>query len=328
MTGTVQAILCDRFGSTDDLHWGPLTLPECGPDQVRYRTTAATVGFMDTLMVEGLYQLKPDLPYVPGAVSAGVVTEVGSNIGDIAVGDRVSALGYHGGFATARVVDRAAVVVTPEGIDDEQAAAFRLTYSPSYLALVLRARIQPGETLVVTGATGGIGFSAMQLGRHLGARVIGAVGGADKVRWLNEQGFDETIDYGTQPFKQTVNEMTGGLGADVIFEVVGGEMLEQSMRCINVFGRILVLGFAGGDIPALPANLPLLKNAAIIGSFLGGWMTRDPAAFMRMNGEVVDVLRNSDLRAPIAHRFPMHQASEAMATLRRRDNIGKIMLTV
>lgn len=328
MADQVNAIQCDRFGSIDDLRWGPRDLSDCGPDQVRFETTAATVGFMDTLMVQGLYQLKPDLPYVPGAVSAGIVTQIGSKVSDISVGDRVSALGYHGGFATARVVDRAAVVVTPEGIDDEQAAAFRLTYSPSYLALVLRARIQPGETLVVTGATGGIGFSAMQLGRQQGARVIGAVGSPAKAAWLHAQGFAETIDYSTEPFRQTVNAKTGGLGADVIFEVVGGEMLEQSMRCINVFGRILVLGFAGGDIPSLPANLPLLKNAAIIGSFLGGWMTRDPAAFMRMNDAVVDVLRNSDLRAPIAARFPLQKAPEAMAALRQRDNIGKIMLTV
>ena len=279
-------------------------------------------------MVEGLYQVKPPLPYTPGAVSAGIVSEVGGEVSNVSVGDRVSAMAYHGGFATERVVRREAIVVTPDGIDDDQAAAFRLTYSPSYLALVLRARIQPGETLVVTGATGGIGFSAMQLGRHLAARVIGAVGSDQKAAWLHQQGFTETINYGSGSFRDQVRALTDGRGADVIFEVVGGELLEASLRCINVFGRILVLGFAGGDIPNLPANLPLLKNAAVIGSFLGGWMSSDPDGFAAMNANVVDLLLTSDLRAPISARYPMTDAAEAMRALRTRSNIGKIMLTV
>ena len=323
----MKALLCDDFGPIDNLRWGDSALGACGPDQVRYRTTVATLGFMDTLMVRGLYQLKPPLPYIPGAVSAGVVTEVGSDVSRVRVGQRISALDYYGAFAEERLVGEEAVVVTPDDVDDEQAAAFRLTFSPSYLALVKRARIQAGETLVVTGATGGIGFSALQLGRHLGARAIGAVGSPEKAAWLREQGFDEVIDYGAGSFKQQVNALTEGRGADVIFEVIGGEIFEDSLRCINMFGRILVLGFASGRIADAPSNLPLLKNAAVIGSFLGGWMKRDPAGFIAMNDDLLALLADSGLKTPIAHSFPMADGANAMKTLLRRDTIGKIMLT-
>jgi len=322
----MKALVCRDFGPIDDLVWGELPAPACGPRQVRYRTTMATLGFMDTLMVRGLYQLKPPLPYVPGAVSAGVVIEVGAEVDRVAVGQRISALDYHGAFAEERVVGEEAVVATPADIDDEQAAAFRLTFSPSYLALVKRARLQAGEVLVVTGATGGIGFSALQLGRHLGARVIGAVGSPEKAAWLRDQGFDEVIDYGRESFKVRVNALTDGRGADVIFEVIGGDIFDQSLRCIDMFGRILVLGFASGRIADAPTNLPLLKNAAVIGSFLGGWMKRDPAGFIEMNDDIVRLLGESGLRTPIARRYAMAEGAEAMKTLLRRETIGKIML--
>jgi NADPH2:quinone reductase len=323
----VKALLCKDFGPIDNLVWGETELPACGLGEVRYRTTVATLGFMDTLMVRGLYQLKPPLPYVPGAVSAGVVTETGAEVTRVKPGQRISALDYFGAFGEERIVGEEAVVATPDGVDDEQAAAFRLTYSPSYLALVKRARIEAGETLVVTGATGGIGFSAMQLGRHLGARVIGAVGSPEKAAFLHAHGFEETIDYSRENFKERVNEMTDGRGADVIFEVIGGDIFDQSLRCINMFGRILVLGFASGRIADAPTNLPLLKNCAVIGSFLGGWMKRDPGAFIEMNDAIVQLLADSGLKVPIAKTFAMADGAEAMKTLLRRDTIGKIMLT-
>jgi len=322
----MKALVCRAFGPIDDLVWDDLDAPSCGPGQVRYRTTVATLGFMDTLMVRGLYQLKPPLPYVPGAVSAGVVTETGAGVERVRVGQRISALDFFGAFAEERVVGEEAVVATPDEVDDDQAAAFRLTFSPSYLVLVKRARLQAGEVLVVTGATGGIGFSAMQLGRHLGARVIGAVGSPEKAAWLHRQGFAEVIDYGRESFKDRVNELTDGRGADVIFEVIGGEIFEQSLRCIDMFGRILVLGFASGRIAEAPTNLPLLKNCAIIGSFLGGWMKRDPAAFIEMNDAIVRLLGESGMQTPIARSFAMAEGGEAMKTLLRRDTIGKIML--
>ncbi|MDA1097350.1 MAG: NADPH:quinone oxidoreductase family protein [Proteobacteria bacterium] len=323
----MKALLCTKFGPIGDLVWTDVQALPCGPMQVRYRTAIGTLGFMDTLMVRGMYQLKPPLPFVPGAVSAGVVTEVGSGVTRVRVGQRISALDYFGAFVEERVVGEEAVVATPDNVDDAQAAAFRLTFSPSYLALVKRARLETGETLVVTGATGGIGFSAMQLGRYLGARVIGAVGSPEKAAFLHANGFEESIDYSRESLKDRVNEMTDGRGADVIFEVIGGDIFDQSLRCINMFGRILVLGFASGRIADAPTNLPLLKNCAVIGSFLGGWMKRDPAAFIAMNEAIVKLLGDSGLRVPIARTFDMADGAEAMATLLRRDTIGKIMLT-
>ena len=322
----VKSMLCREFGPIDNLAWVDSELPACGPRQVRYRTTVATLGFMDTLMVRGLYQVKPPLPYIPGSVSAGVVTEVGPEVKGIRTGQRITASDYYGAFAEERVVGEEATVATPDDIDDAQAAAFRLTFSSSYLALAIRARLQAGETLVVTGATGGIGFSAMQLGRYFGARAIGAVGSAEKAAFLHQHGFAETIDYSCESFKDRVNALTGGRGADVIFEVIGGDIFEQSLRCINVAGRILVLGFASGRIGEVPGNLPLLKNAAVMGSFLGGWKKRNPGSVVAMNEAIMRILTETGMRTPIACTFPMAEAAGAMKMLLSRNTIGKIML--
>lgn len=322
----MKATLCREFGPVDRLAWVDVEPPVCGPRQVRYRTTVATVGFMDTVMARGLYQVKPRLPYIPGSVSAGVVTQVGPEAKVFRLGQRITASDTYGAFAEERVVGEEAAVATPDDMDDAQSAALRLTFTPSYLALVIRARLQAGETLVVTGATGGIGFSAMQLGRYLGARVIGAVGGAEKAAFLREHGFAETIDYSCESFKDRVNAFTDGRGADVIFEVVGGDILEQSLRCINAGGRILVLGFTSGRIGNVPSNLPLLKNAAVMGSYLGGWKKHNPASIAAVNEAIVRILAETGMRTPIACTFPMAQAAEAMNTLLGRRAIGKIML--
>jgi len=322
----MKAVLCREFGPVDNLAWENTEPPACGPRQVRYRTTVATLGFMDTLMARGLYQVKPPLPYIPGSVSAGLVTEVGAEVMGIRLGQRITASDYYGGFAEERVVAEDVVVATPDDMEDAQAAALRLTFTPSYLALVVRAQLQAGETLVVTGATGGIGYSAMQLGRYLGARVIGAVGSAEKAAYLREHGFAETIDYSRESFKDRVNALTEGHGADVIFEVIGGEIFEQSLRCINTGGRILVLGFASGRIGEVSSNLVLLKNAAIVGSFLGGWKKRKPAEVVAVNEAVMRILRETGMRIPIARTFPMAEAAQAMKTLLGRSTIGKIAL--
>ena len=323
----MKAVICREFGPLDKLVWGEMPAPACGPRQVRFRTTVATVGFMDQLMVRGLYQHKPALPFVPGSVSAGVVTEVGPEVTLVRPGQLVSGSDYGGAYAEERVVGEADLELVPQGMDELQAAALRLTFVPSYLALVERAHLQPGETLVVTGATGGIGFAAMQLGRHLGARVIGAVGSAEKAAFLKQQGFEETIDYSSENFKDRVNELTKALGADVIFDVIGGEIFEQSLRCINVGGRLLVLGFTSGRIPNIPANLPLLKNAAIIGSFLGGWRRRHPEGFAAINKAIRRILAETGMRTPIARTLPMTEAAQALQMLVERKAIGVVALT-
>jgi len=191
---------------------------------------------------------------------------------------------------------------------------------------VVRALLKWGFTLVATGAAGGIGFAALQLGRHFGARVIGAVGSPETAEFLKAHGFEETIDYSKEDFKDRVNELTGGLGADVIFEVVGGALFEQSLRCINVGGRVLVLGFTSGKIPSIPANLPLLKNAAVIGSFLGGWRRRHPARFAEINETIRGILATTGMRTPVAMVFPMSEAAAALKLLVERKAMGTVAL--
>ncbi len=324
----MKAMLCREFGPIENIVWTDLPTRACGPRQVRYQTSVATLGFMDALMIKGEYQIKPDLPYVPGSVSAGRVTEVGPEVTGIKVGQRISASDHQGAFAEERVVGEETAVLTPDGMEDVQAAALRLTFTPSYLALVIRADLQKGETLVVTGATGGIGFAAMQLGKFIGARVIGVVGSAAKAAFLQKHGFSEVINYSIENYKDRVNALTGGAGADVIFEVIGGDIFEQSLRCINVGGRVLVLGFAGGRIGNVPANLPLLKNASIIGSFLGGWRKRHLEAGPEINRAIQKILIESGMKTPISRSFSMPQAADALKTMQDRGNIGQIVLTM
>ena len=324
----MKAMLCREFGPIENIVWTDLPTRACGPRQVRYQTSVATLGFMDALMIKGEYQIKPDLPYVPGSVSAGRVTEVGPEVTGIKVGQRISASDHQGAFAEERVVGEETAVLTPDGMEDVQAAALRLTFTPSYLALVIRAELQKGETLVVTGATGGIGFAAMQLGKFIGARVIGVVGSAAKAAFLQKHGFTEVINYSIENYKDRVNALTGGAGADVIFEVIGGDIFEQSLRCINVGGRVLVLGFAGGRIGNVPANLPLLKNASIIGSFLGGWRKRHLEAGPEINRAIQKILIESGMKTPISRSFSMPQAADALKTMQDRGNIGQIVLTM
>ena len=324
----MKAMLCREFGPIENIVWTDLPTRACGPRQVRYQTSVATLGFMDALMIKGEYQIKPDLPYVPGSVSAGRVTEVGPEVTGIKVGQRISASDHQGAFAEERVVGEETAVLTSDGMEDVQAAALRLTFTPSYLALVIRADLQKGETLVVTGATGGIGFAAMQLGKFIGARVIGVVGSAAKAAFLQKHGFTEVINYSIENYKDRVNALTGGAGADVIFEVIGGDIFEQSLRCINVGGRVLVLGFAGGRIGNVPANLPLLKNASIIGSFLGGWRKRHLEAGPEINRAIQKILIESGMKTPISRSFSMPQAADALKTMQDRGNIGQIVLTM
>ena len=324
----MKAMLCREFGPIENIVWTDLPTRACGPRQVRYQTSVATLGFMDALMIKGEYQIKPDLPYVPGSVSAGRVTEVGPEVTAIKVGQRISASDHQGAFAEERVVGEETAVLTPDGMEDVQAAALRLTFTPSYLALVIRADLQKGETLVVTGAAGGIGFAAMQLGKFIGARVIGVVGSAAKAAFLQKHGFTEVINYSIENYKDCVNALTGGEGADVIFEVIGGDIFEQSLRCINVGGRVLVLGFAGGRIGNVPANLPLLKNASIIGSFLGGWRKRHLEAGPEINRAIQKILIESGMKTLLSRSFSMPQAADALKTMQDRGNIGQIVLTM
>ncbi|MGY4400738.1 NADPH:quinone oxidoreductase family protein [Bradyrhizobium sp. USDA 3315] len=324
----MKAIVCKEFGPIAGLAFEKVERPVVGATQVRIAIHVASLGFMDILMARGLYQLKPQLPYTPGSCGAGEIIEVGREVTGLKVGDRVSFLNYYGAYAEEIVTEATTVIRVPATMDLEQAATYRLTYSPAWYALVERAHLQAGETLVVTGAAGGVGMAAICLGKLLGARVIAAVGSEAKVGAVRGNGADEVINYGVENFRDRVKELTGGRGADVILDVVGGDIFDQSVRCINMWGRILVMGFASGRIPVLPTNLPLLKNASIVGVFYGGWgMGKDHDGIRRLNAKLLELAASGQITAHVSHRFPLSDTISAMHTLLGREAIGKIILT-
>ena len=323
----MKAIICRRFGPLEDLRYEDISDPLVRPNQVRVRIRVSSIGFMDTLMIKGLYQLKPELPYIPGACGAGDVLEVGSSVRSVKVGDRVSFLNYYGAFAEQIATDESAVVVLPNHMDYEQAATYRLSYSPAYLALAYRARLQPGETFLMTGAAGGVGLAAIRLAKVLGARVIAAVGDDAKRGVLREVGADEVVNYNTEDLRERVNALTGGRGADVILDVVGGDVFDQCMRCVAPFGRVVVMGFTSGRIPEVKTNRLLLKNCSVIGVWLGDFTTRDVQGSQRMNAELLALAAQGKIPAVISRHFPLSEAVVAMQAVLSRSTVGKIVLT-
>lgn len=324
----MKALICRNFGELDQLAIEEVPAPAMGPNQVRVALRAAGVGFMDTLMVNGKYQLKPKLPYIPGAVGAGVVTEVGAEVQTVKVGDRVSFLNYFGAFAEEIVTDEHTIVIIPAAMDFAQGATFRLTYTPAYLALKVRANLKPGEVLLVTGASGGVGHAAVQLGKLLGAHVIGGVGSDEKMELVRNFGAEHVINYNKERLRDRVKELTDGRGADVILDVIGGDVFDECIRCINMLGRIIVMGFTSGRIPTLPTNLVLLKNCSILGVFLGGWSSKNIEGAMQLNRELAELALRGQLRTHISHRFKLDDAVKAMKKLLERDTVGKVVLEI
>ena len=325
----MRSLVCRAFGDIDRLAIEHLDSVPLGPGRVRVATHVASLGFMDILMAQGLYQLKPQLPYSPGACGAGEVVEVGAGVTSVKPGDRVSFLNYFGAFADEIATAEDTLVVLPAHMSYEQAAAYRLTYNPAYLALVVRAGLQPGETLLVTGATGGVGMAATRLGKVLGARVIAAVGSHEKMQAARDNGADDVICIADSRLRDAVKDLTNGHGADVILDVVGGDVFDECIRCINVLGRLIVMGFTSGRIPSLPVNLALLKNCSILGVFFGGWgMGRNHAEVKKLNDALLALAAGGRLPMHISRRFPLEQAVDAMHALLGRQTVGKIVLTM
>ena len=323
----MKSFVCKEFGPLENISWTEIPEPPIEAGKVRVRIHFSSIGFMDTLMIRGLYQLKPPLPYIPGACGAGEVIEVGSGVSEIKVGDRVSFLNYYGAFAEQIITDEASIVVLPDAMSYEQAATYRLSYNPAYLGMVYRAKLQPGENLLVTGASGGVGLAAVRLGKVLGARVIAAIGTADKEDIVRQAGADEVVSYTSgPPLREQVKALTEGKGADVILDVVGGDVFDECMRCLNFMGRVIVMGFTSGRIAEAKTNLILLKNASVLGVFLGGWMTRDLKGIKQLNKDLLGLAVEGKIPAIISQRFPMKDAVLAMDSLLSRKTAGKIVL--
>jgi NADPH2:quinone reductase len=319
----MRALLCTELGPPSQLTVAEVDDPVPGPGEVLVEVGAAGLNFPDTLIIEGKYQFRPELPFSPGGEAAGVVAEVGEGVAGVSPGDRVIAVSTFGAFAERWVVPAASVLPIPADLDAVTAAGFALTYGTSYHALKQRAAIQPGETLLVLGAAGGVGSAAVELGRAMGARVIAAASTTPKLDFCRQLGADEVVDYSAESLRDRVRELTAGRGVDVVFDPVGGELTEQAFRSTAWNGRHLVVGFAAGDIPAIPINLALLKGASLVGVFWGRSLGEEPATAFQNFVELSALVAEGRIHPRIWKVFELEDYEEAFGVFARREVMGK-----
>ncbi len=323
----MHAWLCENPIGVEALAWKELPTPEPGPGEVRVAIRAASLNFPDLLIVQNKYQMKPPLPFVPGSEYAGVVDAVGDGVQHLALGQRVAAFSGTGGFATHAVVDAKVVMPLPDGLAFDEASAFVLTYGTTHHALVDRAQLKSGETLLVLGAAGGVGTAAIQIGKTLGARVIAAASSGEKCALCRSIGADETIDYSSGNIRDAIKSLTDGKGPNVVYDPVGGDFAEPVFRSIAWRGRYLVVGFAQGGIPALPLNLALLKGASIVGVFWGEFARREPKANAAALAELSRWYAEGKVKPVIDCRLPMGDLPTAFARMGSRRVRGKVVMT-
>jgi NADPH2:quinone reductase len=320
-------MLCKEFGPPESLVLSDVESETLAGNQIRVGVHAAGVNFPDLLIIKGEYQFKPPLPFAPGGEVAGVILEVGSQVTDFAVGDRVLAMTGWNGYAEEAVVDSYKCMKIPSSMDYPTASGLSMTYGTSYHALVQRGALKAGETLLVHGAAGGVGTAAVEIGKILGAKVIAAGGDDEKLaRVQKAYGVDHVVNYRTESLKDRVKALTSG-GADVIYDPVGGDVFEQSLRCINWEGRLLVIGFASGTIPSAKANLVLLKGCSVVGVFWGAFAARDPEQNRRNFEQLFAWHEAGKLHPLISHTFPLERAAEALNAVKNREVVGKCILT-
>jgi NADPH2:quinone reductase len=323
----MRAVLCKAWGAPEDLVVEQVAAPVPGEGEVRIRVAAAGVNFADTLIIAGKYQARPDFPFSPGLEVAGTVIECGPGVARLAPGDRVMAAIDAGGFAEEAVARAGDVHRIPEAMDFTTAAGFPVAYGTGYGALSWRAGLQSGETLLVLGAAGGAGLTAVECGKAMGARVIAAAGGAAKLAVAREHGADETIDYRSEDLRERVKALTGGAGCDVIYDPVGGDAFDTALRCIAWEGRIVVIGFASGRIPQIPANILLVKNCSAVGYFWGSYRRHDPARVRAGFERLLAWYEEGRLRPLVSAHFPLEGVAGALRSLMERRSTGKVVLT-
>jgi NADPH2:quinone reductase len=323
----MRAVVCSSFGPPESLELRDMPRPEPAEGEVRVAVEACGVNFPDTLIIEGKYQFRPDPPFSPGGEVTGRVSAVGRDVGGVREGDPVIAIGSHGGFAEEVVVAAENLMARPDHLDPVTAAGFSMTYGTAIHALVQRAAIEAGEMLLVLGAGGGVGLAAVEVGKLLGARVIAAASSKGKLAVAREQGADETINYASESLKDRVKEITRGKGADVTFDPVGGEYLEQAVRASAWRGRVLVVGFASGVIPKVPANLLLLKGSSLVGVFWGAFRQVEPDVEAANFRQLFEWHASGRLHPRISAVLPLEEAPAALRSLLDRTAIGKMVLT-
>lgn len=324
----MRAVLCHDFADLPRLAMGTIELPTPAADEVLVDVHTAALSFMDALMAQGKYQMRPPLPYTPGSDAAGVVRAVGSGVVHVKPGDRVACGHWTGAWAEQMLVPATQVTPLPECVDFATACTVRYAYGTAHYALVERARLQPGETVFISGAAGGVGLAAVDLAHYLGARVIAGVGSNNRAEVVRSRGADAVVVYGEEDLKARITEITGGQGLDVAFDNVGGDVFAAISRLMAWGGRLLPIGFTGGTVPSLAANLPLLKNYALVGAFWGAWAMRHPAQSAQADAKLIELVAEGHLRPLVAAELPLAHFNEALAQLRSRSVQGRIVLRV
>jgi len=324
----VRAILCKAFEGIDALNLSEAAEPEPAADEVLVDVRAASVSYMDYLMTCGRYQMRPALPYVPGTDAAGVVVACGERVTRFRPGDRVSCVSWFGGFAERMVAKDAMTALLPDNVDFATGSTILNSYLTALYALIERARLQPGETVLVTGAAGGIGLACVELAHLVGARVIAVVGSAAKAALVREHGAAEVIDHSCEDVRERVKALTGDEGLDVCVDNVGGSLFATLARLMRYNGRLMPIGFTSGEIPSLAMNLPLLKNYSIVGVFIAAWTQRCPDDVSRATETIMAWVDEGKLSPHVDRVLPLERAAEAMSAVANRSSQGRIVLQV
>jgi NADPH2:quinone reductase len=324
----MKAVVCKQFGPPDSLRVEDLPSPRAGPGEAVISVKAASLNFPDVLIIQNKYQFKPPLPFSPGSELAGVVKEVGAGVTAFKPGDKVIAFTTFGAFAEEAKTEASRLLPLPEGMDFVTGAAFLLTYGTSDHALRDRAALRAGETLLVLGAAGGVGLAAIEIGKALGARVIACASSEDKLAVCRQHGADATINYASEDLRERIQALTEKRGVDVVYDSVGGPYSEPAFRSLAWRGRLLVVGFAAGEIPKLPLNLALLKGASVVGVFWGDFAKREPKAFAESIRQLGAWYREGKLKPHVSQTMPLEKAAEALKLMAARQVKGKLVLTV
>ncbi len=324
----MRAVLCHRWGGPSDLTLSEVETPVPGPGEVLIAVRAAGLNFADTLMIAGKYQEKPPFPFAPGLEAAGVVESLGPGVEGPAPGTRVLALCDRGAYAEHLVARAADVFAIPEAMDFVTAAGFPITYGTAHGALSWRADLQPGEALLVHGASGGAGLAALEVGKAMGATVIATARGAEKLAVARDHGADHLIDTGHEDIRERVKVLTDGRGADVVFDPVGGPVFEASLRSAAWGARLLVIGFAAGTVQQIPANILLVKNLSAVGLYWGGYRRQAPEMLREQCTQLFAWFEAGRLKPHVSHRFELSHAAAALELLLSRKATGKVVLTM
>ncbi len=324
----MKALLCKAWGLPETLVLEDVESKPPTGGEVRIRVRACGINFADTLIVQGLYQVKPPFPFSAGLEVAGEVMEVGAGVTHVQPGQRVMSIANWGGMAEEINLPAMLTMPIPDSMSYEQAAAFPVAYGTSHIALDHRGHLQPGETLLVLGAAGGVGLTAVEIGKRMGATVIACASTPEKLELTRQYGADHTINYSTENLRERIKAITGGKGINVAYDPVGGDLFEPAVRSLAWEGRMLVIGFASGTIPQLPVNLTLVKNSSVVGVFWGAYSINNPKVLMDSLTTLMDWMAKGELKPHISHTFPLERGGEALRMLMERRSTGKVVVTM